>query len=602
MSDHGIGPRGRAHKLPPRRFTGATFPKLTDSPDAMRRLNGLLAALALGLGGAGCGSEAEAVAARSERLADSLSRAVSGPGPAPRAASPDRRVEGISVYLDGTRSMRGFFACDGGATDVAAVIRGLTTTFGVDTVTLFGVPGASGPPEAYFTPRVYDRALRCGEGIERRENPDYLLYQRIQRDSSGRVSVYLTDGVQSASSVATPSPSIRALEGWVGSGKPLAILAFRGTFAGEAWSEEEGGWIGTVRKGDRPFYAFVFAPSAPTMDAFLARLTADLRKRVVAELRFDPGGVRCGAELVAPRYRSGDTAPWSQLDAGTSARFSEASAPLARYTCTLAGAHPLKTVLVEPAIRSYRRWEGAGFSAPHDPPGGAEVGVDSVKVKSGRADRTSVTYVGARLPRAGDHRFGFHAISLAGRAGSLRDEIDSLSTDSDADSAQLCGSPAVTWESLPLGTELALRRHFVALTTLCLFHARYLHPAVKAERHVGSEWQRSLARRTRGALDAGNESESRKLHDFSLRFLRWADEVQRSVPGAEVLFRPGDPGDHAALGRVDGAERDGAGAYHQLYEGLNRAGRVEQNRPAGWYLAAASRAVTRFCETHYRNR
>jgi hypothetical protein len=165
-----------------------------------------------------------------------------------------------------------------------------------------------------------------------------------------------------------------------------------------------------------------------------------------------------------------------------------------------------------------------------------------------------------------------------------------------------CGTPAVAWESLPLSGELALRRHFIALTTLSLFHARYLHPAIQAERHVGSEWQRSLARRTRGGLDAGNESESRKLHDFALRFLRWAGEVQGSVPGAEVLFRVGEPGDHTALGRVDGADRDGALAYHRLYEGLNRAGRVEQNRPAGWYLTAASRAVTRFCDAHYRNR
>ncbi|HYW08813.1 MAG TPA: hypothetical protein VE913_17760 [Longimicrobium sp.] len=169
-------------------------------------------------------------------------------------------------------------------------------------------------------------------------------------------------------------------------------------------------------------------------------------------------------------------------------------------------------------------------------------------------------------------------------------------------SVSTCGTRTVTWESLPLGTDLELRRHFIGLTTLCLFHARYLHPAVRAERHVGSEWQRSLARRTRGALDAGKESEGGKLHDFALRFLRWAGEVQHSVPGAEVLFRPGEPGDHTALGRVDGAERDGSLAYHQLYEGLNRAGRVEQNRPAGWYLAAASRAVGRFCETHYRNR
>ncbi|HYW08811.1 MAG TPA: hypothetical protein VE913_17750 [Longimicrobium sp.] len=411
----------------------------------MRAFTGFLAALTVvGLGAAGCDSETETVAARSERLADSLASAAPKPRPARAAEIPRRPADGVSVYLDGTRSMRGFFACDSGANDVATVLRRLTTTFGVDSITLFGVPRSDAPPAAYFTARPYDRALRCGDGIERGENPDYLLYQRIGQDSTGRVAVYLTDGVQSASSVATPSPSIRALERWVGSGKPLAILAFRGAFAGEAWSEEEGGWIGKVRTADRPFYAFVFAPSAERMDAFLARIPAEVKGSVVAQMRFDTGGVRCGAELVGPRYSSGKTATWIQLDARSGERFFQASAPLARYSCTLAGDHPLATVLVEPVPTSYRRWEGAGFAAP-DRATGAEVSVDSVKATPERTRRTSVAHVGARVASADDHRFGFYAISLAGRAGSLRAEVDSLSTDSDADAAQYSRTYLFSW-------------------------------------------------------------------------------------------------------------------------------------------------------------
>ncbi|HEX8433014.1 MAG TPA: hypothetical protein VF625_17135 [Longimicrobium sp.] len=412
----------------------------------MRAFTGFFAALALvGLGTAGCGgSEAEAVAARSERLADSLASATPKPRAERVAAPPRRPDEGVSVYLDGTRSMRGFFACDSGANDVATVLRRLTATFGVDSITLFGVPRSDAPPAAYFTARAYDRALRCGDGIERGENPDYLLYQRIQGDSTGRIAVYLTDGVQSASSVATPSPSIRALEQWVESGKPLAILAFRGAFAGEAWSEEEGGWIGKVSNANRPFYAFVFAPTAERMDAFLARIPAEVTRGVVARMRFDDGGVRCGAALVGPRYSSGKTAPWIQLDAHGGERFFGGSAPLASYRCTLAGDHPLATVLVEPVAHSYREWQGAGFAAP-DRPTGAEVEVDSVKATRERTRRTSVAHVGAHIARADNHRFGFYAISLAGRAGSLRAEVDSLSTDSDADPAQYSRTYLFSW-------------------------------------------------------------------------------------------------------------------------------------------------------------
>jgi hypothetical protein len=412
----------------------------------MRASNGILAALAaLGLAAAACTPDAKKVAARSESLADSLVALARAPAPVPPVRRPRQPDGGVSVYLDGTESMRGFFQCDSGAVQVASVLKRLTTAFGVDSLTLFGVPEANAAPEASFTARAYDRTLACGEGIGRYENPDYLLYQEIERDSSGRVTVYLTDGVQSANSVATPSPSIRALERWVGSGKALAILAFRGTFVGDAWSEEKGDWAGWVRKEDRPFYAFVFAPSAERMNAFLARLPRELSGSAAVRMRFDAGGVRCGAKLVAPRFTSGRSAPWIQIDPRSGERFFAASAALAVYSCTLPAAHPLATVLAEPATESYRRWEGTAFSAPGDPPPGAEVGVDSVMASRAGAGRTSVAYVRAHLPRAEDHRFGLYTISLAARPGSLRGEVEALSTDSDADTAQFSRTYLFSW-------------------------------------------------------------------------------------------------------------------------------------------------------------
>jgi hypothetical protein len=165
-----------------------------------------------------------------------------------------------------------------------------------------------------------------------------------------------------------------------------------------------------------------------------------------------------------------------------------------------------------------------------------------------------------------------------------------------------CGTPVVSWEGLPLGKELELGRNFRAFATFCLFHARYLYPEVANERHLGAYWQRSLARRTGAALTVDDQSENRKARDFARRFLAWASEVQLSVPPPEVLFHIGAENDDAALGRVDGATRDGTLAYHHIYEGLNRMGRIEQSQPWGWYLTAVSRAVSGFADSHYRTR
>jgi hypothetical protein len=340
--------------------------------------------------------------------------------------------------------MKGFLSCDGTADDLDRTLRRLTAEFGIDSVTLFGAAATAGHPSESFILHAVDRPLRCGQGIDRLENPDYLLFQRIAEDSSGAINVYFTDGVQSASSVATPSPSIRALERWVAGKRPLTILAFRGAFAGEAWSEEKGAWVGNVQAPDRPFYAFVLARSAGQMNAFLQRIPKPLLQQAVT-IRFDPDAVRCDAEVIGSRYRSVSGIPWMQLDPQSGSRVLERSDVVAHYDCALADTYPLATVLARPSI-SYRPWLGTDF-VDHvgDAPAGTELTTDSLRTERTSGGRRSTAFVRARFPADPAHRFGFYTIALSGEPGAFRPEVDSLSTDSDADPTNVSRTYLFSW-------------------------------------------------------------------------------------------------------------------------------------------------------------
>jgi len=158
------------------------------------------------------------------------------------------------------------------------------------------------------------------------------------------------------------------------------------------------------------------------------------------------------------------------------------------------------------------------------------------------------------------------------------------------------GSTQATWSRFPFGRSVSLQQNLVSFATFCLLHLHFLQPDLAAERHVEARWAVDLARQTRSRL-RGGEAELNILREFCFRFLDWARQVQRTtdVP----LFRiPDSPGE-AALGQVtDGANGRGD-AYHRIYAGLSKGGRINQGAPSGWYLAAVTRAVDRFCADNY---
>lgn len=164
-----------------------------------------------------------------------------------------------------------------------------------------------------------------------------------------------------------------------------------------------------------------------------------------------------------------------------------------------------------------------------------------------------------------------------------------------------CGSTSLGWDDLPGPPGVDLRKRLVSLGTLCLAHGRFFQEDLEEGRHDGFPWRVELARDPDREL-VGREPTMEELERFSLRFLDWADQVDRSADDAlfgSGLTRERPPG--RVLGEVTDGGRPDGDPFHELLSALNRVGGVRQPSGEGWYLEALGRATTEFCASHYRD-
>lgn len=390
----------------------------------------LVCGLLLTLAMSACDRDKDAVREASRSLARQF--ADSFP-PSPSPQDPARALP-VRLYLDGTASMRGYVECViGEPRRFPDVVARIASGLGITRATLFGVPPGGG---GLFTEIPLDRRFRCPATYNRLNNPDAALVESLSLDTVPMVSVYLTDGVQSASDADTPSPTMRALEGWIRAGKGLAILGFRGKFRGEGWSEERQGWVPGVAVDDRPFYAFVFAPSEATLEATLRRLPAEVLDSAV-RMRVSALPYNC---TVAPLRRGRATGmaapPWVLLRPETTRSLVAAADRIGEFTCTLPGDHPLLTLLAD-VTHAYAGWHRGGFDPLTRDRLGANFEADSVQ--------GSTVFLTARLRDDPSTRFGFYALRIRPAPGQLRADIRTLSADSDAMLADFHRTYRLSW-------------------------------------------------------------------------------------------------------------------------------------------------------------
>jgi hypothetical protein len=158
------------------------------------------------------------------------------------------------------------------------------------------------------------------------------------------------------------------------------------------------------------------------------------------------------------------------------------------------------------------------------------------------------------------------------------------------------GSTRAAWSRFPFGGPVSLQQNLVSFATFCLMYVNHFYDDLRAERHTEARWAVDLARDTGRPL-RGGEAELETLREFCFRFLEWARQI-RLTTDAPLLRIPDAPTQEALAQVAEGANGRGD-AYHGIYAGLSRGERVNQRAPAGWYLAALTRAVDRFCAGHY---
>ena len=366
-------------------------------------------------------------------LADSLARSPAAPdpdswGPIPDLSCPsggrlpDGATTGVRLYVDATESMRGYTGSPSERTEFDEVLARLAVDLHVTDAVLFGeLPGQS-----LFESRPINREIHEPSTYRRLNNPDYCLFQAIERDSTP-LHVYLTDGVQSASAYSIPSPSARRLTAWLKSGNAIAIMAFRGRFRGRGWSESLRLWIDGVDIANRPFYAFFLAESEDRLDASLEQLASVLQDRALV-LRFRAKPVECSVLAAGPRRTSHDDPPWSLVHAAAQATMERQSGVVAVYRCRIDAEFPLESILAR-VRATFWSWEPdrLSFSGPRQPPLGTRFQSDSLQVDASG----SVVYVQAVLPDAADSRFGFFELAVTGQPGQRRPSVEALTIDAD---------------------------------------------------------------------------------------------------------------------------------------------------------------------------
>lgn len=400
-----------------------------------RACRALLVAGACAFTTAGCGGEMDRVTAASQRLARELAQAdEAGKGHhkgAAHAGGGETRL-----YVDASRSMAGFVGCRVTATQFDQVLDRMANDLGITTVRLFGESSGGAP---LVEERPLDPSVHCPDAFRRLQNPDYSLYELMKTDSAAGVHVYVSDGVQSAISAATPSPSVRALQNWLAEGRALAILAFRSRFSGDAWSEQRKAWLGTVDVPDRPFYVFVLAPDEEAVDRTLASLSPSLKPD--ATLRFPRDPFTCTIRRRLAAQAETTSPPWALVPPSVHRQMAENPAHVADYVCTIREGYPLTAV--QASLRAhYRRWDGQDFGAPGSLPEPASFTLG----QPAPGATGSVTPLHGTVPRDQPGTlYGFYHLRLTPRPGALRPELESLSTESDADPAQFNRSYRFSW-------------------------------------------------------------------------------------------------------------------------------------------------------------
>jgi hypothetical protein len=195
-----------------------------------------------------------------------------------------RPIKEKRLYIDGSKSMAGF-AGQGG--DFDKFFSEIGYVLDDPTVYKFGSLTKNPAPKYadLIKPTTLGQAQKSPQFYDLYNNPDDALFAELNERGTEALSVYISDGVYSASDAKAGSKVITPLAKWFAGGRVLGIFVLTAPFNGNFYSEklctESKGqqcWLQNVKVRERPFYAFVFSPNEETF----RRLQRKLKNKFTA--------------------------------------------------------------------------------------------------------------------------------------------------------------------------------------------------------------------------------------------------------------------------------------------------------------------------------
>lgn len=368
------------------------------------------------------------VVSASLELADSLVGLAETPDWAVAPESVIRGSEGSTLVVDASESMAGFAGCLSSTTLFDETLDRLSVALAADTVLLFG--DSPDPTVPVLLSRQLNHAIHCPATFNRLQNPDHRLLEIISSDSTKVPTVYLTDGVQSARDIGTPSPSMNAMADWLRRGGTIAILAFKSRYRGPVWSEKAQRWLAKVDTL-RPFYAFIFAQNLNVAENVMARLPPELLASAIPAVFSIESQPECRVGLAPFREQGQESPPWAFLRQPEVQNIRANAGVIGTLECALPGYYPVERVQADVQIAGFFEWQGHGFAPQSQPPPGTSVVVQDFPGGNGQSGGSSTGNIDAVFPPSPNSNFAFYHIRLEPRRGFFRNDLNELSTDND---------------------------------------------------------------------------------------------------------------------------------------------------------------------------
>jgi len=326
---------------------------------------------------AGAASPGGSVVAAASALDGNSTPAPAGATPEPAAAA--RPVKDRRLYIDASKSMTGFAGHSG---NFDKFLSEIGYALSDPLVYKFGSRTQSASPkyDELIVQAALGREQKSASFYNLKNNPDDVLFAELSRGGKESLSVYVSDGVYSASDAKAGSKVITPLLEWLAGGRVLGIFIlhsrFKGSFYTEKLCSETHGqkcWLPEVDVPRRPFYAFVFSPDEDTFRNLQRDLEAnfkDMKTLVFSDRAVDSEGFGLPEEESV--YDSGKQSEGYHWQMFTSQLFSAQNPAKLSFALSyiVDGEYPLGKIRPQVAAKYYLWDEARGGFADSDPPAG----------------------------------------------------------------------------------------------------------------------------------------------------------------------------------------------------------------------------------------